>query len=91
MTFIIRDKNLSPVFSEHYIISNNRGKLIAAIPKRCCFRRYYLQSMIHIPNVKFLDNREEYISFSIEETGSKNSIYTVDLGSVNIPIQWEEA
>jgi hypothetical protein len=47
--------------------------------------------MIHIPNVKFLDNREEYISFSIEETGSKNSIYTVDLGSVNIPIQWEEA
>ena len=92
LTFIIRDKNLSPVFSEHYIISNNRGKFIAAIPKTMLLPgRYYLQSMIHIPNVKFLDNREEYISFSIEETGSKNSIYTVDLGSVNIPIQWEEA
>jgi lipopolysaccharide transport system ATP-binding protein len=92
LTFIIRDKNLSPVFSEHYIIPNNRGKLIAAIPRTMLLPgRYYLQSMIHIPNVKFLDNREEYISFSIEETGSKNSIYTVDLGSVNIPIQWEEA
>lgn len=93
LTFIIRDKNLNPVFSEHYEISNNRGKLIAAIPKTMLLPgRYYLQSMIHIPNVKFLDNREEYISFSIEETGSKNSIYTtVDLGSVNIPIQWEEA
>jgi len=91
LTFIIRDKNLSPVFSEHYVISSNRSKLIAAIPKTMLLPgRYYLQSMIHIPNVKFLDNREEYISFSIEETGSKNSIYTVDLGSVNIPIQWEE-
>ncbi|MBS1921521.1 MAG: ATP-binding cassette domain-containing protein [Bacteroidetes bacterium] len=91
LTFIVRDKNLSPIFSEHYLISGCRNKLTATIPKGILLPgRYYLQTMLHVPNVRFLDNNEEYISFSIEETGSKNSIYTVDLGFVNIPILWEK-
>lgn len=91
VTFIIRDKNLNPIFSEHHIISDYKGRLVAVIPQKILLPgRYYLQSMIHVPNVKFLDNNEEYISFSIEETGSKNAMYNVDLGFVNIPIIWEE-
>ncbi len=91
LTFIVRDKNLNPIFSEHYLIPGYKRKLIATIPKEVLLPgRYYLQSMLHVPNVRFLDNNEEYISFSIEETGSKNSIYTVDLGFVNIPVLWEE-
>lgn len=91
LTFIIRDKNLSPVFSEHHVISNHKGKFVAIIPKTVLLPgRYYLQSMLHIPNVRFLDNNEDYISFSIEETGSKNAVYNVDLGFVNIPVLWEE-
>jgi len=90
LTFIIRDRNLSPIFSEHYILSRSEGKFIAVIPKKVLLPgKYYLQSMLHIPNVKFLDNNEEYINFSIEETGSKNAIYNADLGFVNIPILWE--
>lgn len=91
LSFIVRDKNLNPIFSEHYKISACKSKLIATIPNGLLLPgRYYLQSMLHVPNVRFLDNNEEYISFSIEETGSKNSTYTVDLGFVNIPVQWEE-
>jgi len=90
LTFIIRDRNLSPIFSEHYILSRAAGKFIAVIPKKVLLPgKYYLQSMLHIPNVKFLDNNEDYINFSIEETGSKNAIYNTDLGFVNIPILWE--
>lgn len=91
LTFIIRDRNLSPIFSEHYIPSKNEGKFIAIIPNGILLPgKYYVQSMLHIPNVKFLDNNEEYISFSIEETGSKNASFNTDLGFVNVPILWEE-
>jgi len=45
--------------------------------------------MLHVPNVRFLDNNEDYINFTIEETGSKNAIYNTDLGFVNIPVIWE--
>ncbi len=92
LTFIVRDKNLNPIFSEHHIISRCKGRHMAMIPKHILLPgRYYLQSMLHVPNVKFLDNNEEYISFSIEETGSKNAIYNnVDLGFINIPVKWQE-
>lgn len=91
LTFIVRDKNLNPIFSEHYIFSGCKNLLMATIPNGMLLPgRYYLQSMLHVPNVRFLDNNEEYISFAIEETGSKNSIYTVDLGFVNIPVKWEK-
>lgn len=91
LTFIIRDRNLSPIFSEHYIPSKYQGRFIAIIPKRVLLPgKYYIQSMLHLPNVRFLDNNEEYISFSVEETGSKNSIYNTDLGFVNVPVLWEE-
>ncbi len=91
LTFIIRDRNLSPIFSEHYIPSKYEGRFIAIIPKGVLLPgKYYIQSMLHIPNVKFLDNNEEYISFSIEETGSKNAIYNTDLGFVNVEVLWEE-
>jgi len=91
LTFIIRDKNLNAISAEHFIVPGYQGKFVARIPQKILLPgRYYLQSMLHVPNVKFLDNNEEYISFSIEETGSKNAIYNVDLGFVNIPILWEE-
>ena len=91
LTFIIRDKNLNPISAEHHVVPSYQGKFVARIPQKILLPgRYYLQSMLHVPNVKFLDNNEEYISFSIEETGSKNAIYNVELGFVNIPILWEE-
>jgi lipopolysaccharide transport system ATP-binding protein len=90
LTFIIRDRNLSPLFSEHHVLSAFKGKFIASIPKKVLLPgKYYIQSMLHIPNVRFLDNNEDYINFTIEETGSKNAIYNTDLGFVNIPILWE--
>lgn len=91
LTFIVRDRNLNPIFSEHYPISAFKDKLIAKIPRKILLPgKYYLQSMLHIPNVRFLDNVEDYINFSVEETGSKNAIYNADLGFVNIPVIWEE-
>ena len=90
LTFIIRDRNLSPIFSEHHALSGFYGKYIAVIPKKVLLPgKYYIQSMLHVPNVRFLDNNEDYISFSIEETGSNNAIYNTDLGFVNIPVLWE--
>jgi len=90
LTFIIRDRNLSPIFSEHHVLSGYEGKFIAVIPKKILLPgKYYIQSMLHVPNVRFLDNNEDYINFSIEETGSNNAIYNTDLGFVNIPILWE--
>jgi len=91
LTFIVRDRNLNPIFSEHHLVKEIKGRLIATIPMKILLPgKYYLQSMLHIPNVRFLDNNEEYISFSVEETGSKNAIYNADLGFVNIPVLWEE-
>jgi len=90
LTFIIRDRNLSPLFSDHKPLSNYKGRLIAVIPKKILLPgKYYIQSMLHVPNVRFLDNNEDYINFTIEETGSKNSIYNTDLGFVNIPVLWQ--
>jgi homopolymeric O-antigen transport system ATP-binding protein len=91
LTFIVRDRNLNPIFSEHHLVTAIKGKLTARIPMKILLPgKYYLQSMLHIPNIRFLDNNEEYISFSVEETGSKNAIYNADLGFVNIPVLWEE-
>ena len=90
LTFIIRDRNLSPIFSEHHIISGYKGKFVAIIPSKVLLPgKYYIQSMLHVPNIRFLDNNEDYINFSIEETGSNNANYNAELGSVNIPIVWE--
>jgi lipopolysaccharide transport system ATP-binding protein len=90
LTFIIRDRNLSPIFSEHHIISGYKGKFVAVIPSKVLLPgKYYIQSMLHVPNVRFLDNNEDYINFSIEETGSNNANFNADLGSVNIPVVWE--
>ena len=90
LTFIIRDRNLSPIFSEHHIISGYKGMFVAVIPSKVLLPgKYYIQSMLHVPNVRFLDNNEDYINFSIEETGSNNANYNADLGSVNIPVVWE--
>ena len=90
LTFIIRDRNLSPLFSDHKPVAIEKGKFIARIPKNILLPgKYYIQSMLHVPNVRFLDNNEDYINFTIEETGSKNAIYNTDLGFVNIPVLWE--
>lgn len=91
LTFIIRDRSLNPIFSEHYLIHSFKGNFTAKIPKEVLLPgKYFMQSMLHIPNVRFLDNIDDYISFSIEETGSKNAIYNTDLGFLNVPIAWEE-
>ncbi len=91
LTFIVRDRSLSPIFSDHYVVHNHKSKIIAKIPKHVLLPgKYFLQSMLHVPNVRFLDNIEDYINFSVEETGSKNAIYNTELGYVNIPIIWEE-
>jgi lipopolysaccharide transport system ATP-binding protein len=91
LTFIVRDRNLNPIFSEHHLVAEIKSRLTAKIPKKILLPgKYYLQSMLHIPNVRFLDNIEDYINFSVEETGSKNAIYNADLGFVNIPVLWEE-
>jgi lipopolysaccharide transport system ATP-binding protein len=90
LTFIIRDRNLNPLFSDHKPLSIHNGKFIAGIPRKILLPgKYYIQSMLHVPNVRFLDNNEDYINFTIEETGSKNAIYNTDLGFVNIPVIWE--
>jgi len=90
LTFIIRDRNLNPLFSDHKPLSIHNGKFIAGIPRNILLPgKYYIQSMLHVPNVRFLDNNEDYINFTIEETGSKNAIYNTDLGFVNIPVIWE--
>jgi len=91
LTFIIRDKDLHPIFSDHYLLTNSIGKLTAKLPREILLPgKYYLQFMMHIPNKVFLDNIEDFLSFSIEETGSKNAIYNADLGYVNVQIEWEQ-
>jgi lipopolysaccharide transport system ATP-binding protein len=89
LTFIVRDKDLQPIFSEHFLISEYKGRYIAQIPGNFLLPgNYFIQSMLHIPNKIFLDNIEGYIKFSIEETGSKNWIYNAELGHVNVKIKW---
>lgn len=89
LTFIVRDRNLQPIFSEHFLILNYKGRYVAQIPGNFLLPgNYFIQSMLHVPNKFFLDNVEDYIKFTIEETGSKNWIYNADLGYVNVKIKW---
>ena len=90
LTFIVRDKNMQPIFSEHFPIHAYKGRFVAQIPKEFLLPgNYFLQTMLHIPNKVFLDNIEDYIKFTIEETGSQNAIYKAELGYVNAKIKWD--
>lgn len=93
LSFIVRDRLERAVFSAHLPLSNFEGvkQISAFIPSNTLLPgNYYLEPLIHIPNISVIDSFEEMLAFEIEDTGANaHSLYlNADLGKINVNIKW---
>ncbi len=88
ISFTLFDSKMNAIFTAHHLI--NKETTIAELPKELLLPgNYYVKPILHIPNMRFLDNCETLLSFKIEDTGSEHSIYNKpELGFLNLIPQW---
>lgn len=91
---IFKDQIENPVFSSHYSIPNNSaGKVIdlkLKVPGATLLPSVYkIEPVLHVPNIRFVDQLPNLITLSVEDSGSDLSIYAnADLGKINVPVTW---
>ncbi|MBP1639424.1 MAG: transporter ATP-binding protein [Bacteroidetes bacterium] len=92
LSFILYDAKLNPITTSHYALSFKSKTITAYLPAQFLLAgNYYLKPVLHIPNVRFLDICDDYLSFRIEDSGSIYSIYNrSEFGFVNINTLWSE-
>jgi lipopolysaccharide transport system ATP-binding protein len=92
LSFTLFDSKLNAIATAHYELNNHSNVVIMYIPKQFLLSgNYYLKPILHIPNIRFLDNCDEYLAFRIEDTGSIHSVYNrSDLGIINLNPLWSE-
>ena len=92
LSFTLFDYHQSPLFTSHYPLSCITEEIYASIPKGTLLPgTYYIKPILHVPNVKFLDNSEVLIPVSVVDTGSEYTQYVGngELGYLNMPIMWK--
>ncbi|MDD3079167.1 MAG: polysaccharide ABC transporter ATP-binding protein [Paludibacter sp.] len=92
LSFTLYDSKLNAIFTSHNMLSNGSKSITAYLPTELLLAgTYYVKPILHVPNLRFLDNCDTLISFTIEDTGSEHSFYNrPDLGVINIVPQWLE-
>ncbi|KLT66621.1 ABC transporter ATP-binding protein [Pedobacter sp. BMA] len=90
-SIIIRDTNENALFTSHFNLREENNQLTLIIPKTILLPgNYFLEPVLHIPNIQFIDQIPNRISFQIEDTGGEHSIYnSADLGFLNSPAIWQ--
>ena len=90
LSFTLFDSKLNAITTSHVELKNSSRIISAHIPENLLLTgNYFIKPILHIPNVKFLDNNDELISFSVIDTGSVHSIYNrPDLGIINLNTNW---
>jgi len=95
LSIIIKDQHENPVSSSHFLIdisSNKTLKIRSCIPANFTLPgNYMLEAVLHIPNVRFIQQLPFDLNFTIEDSGSIHSSYLEsNLGSIALPILWEQ-
>jgi lipopolysaccharide transport system ATP-binding protein len=90
LSFTLHDSKLNTITTSHHTLSPDSKIITAYLPDQFLLNgNYYLKPILHIPNVRFLDNCDEYLTFRVEDTGSIHSMYNrSDLGIINIKTLW---
>lgn len=93
LSFVVYDCNQYPLFSSHYELTSQVASITAEIPKELLLAgTYFIKSILHIPNNRFLDVSDSLLAFSVVDTGSFHTLYAnarSTLGMLNVPIKWE--
>jgi len=100
VAFMLFDRNGSKVFTcslsraeGEYFTEHKPGKFIAEIPIPAKFLApgmYFISPVIHQPNIKIYDLKNQALQFKIAETGSMNYRYAgTDVGSVLVSFDWK--
>lgn len=96
LSFIIKDSYENAITSSHFLLE---GKLNETLTVSACIPanyvipgNYRLESVLHIPNIKFVQQLPFVINFMVEDSGSVHSIYIKNsLGQIALPIVWEKS
>ena len=93
LSYIIRDDHETALFTIHKKVGGDAGtvNLKAIIPKETLLPgTYYLDAVLHEPNIEVLHKPDALLSFEILDTGGNHTPYSgADLGSININAIWE--
>lgn len=95
VSFIIKDQHDNPISSCHFLLNtslNKKVKITAHIPGNYLLPgNYKLEPVLHIPNIKFIQQIPFNLNFAIEDSGSIHSIYLDNnLGSIALPVSWKQ-
>lgn len=91
LSFTLFDYHQAPLFTSHHNLESDVLDVIAEIPRGLLLPgNYFFKPILHVPNVKFLDVCDTYLSLTITDTGSVYSKYysNKQLGYFNMPINW---
>ena len=92
LSFTLLDYHQSPLFTSHFPINSSKLEVNAEIPKNLLLPgSYFIKPILHVPNVKMLDNCEALLPLTITDTGSEHTKYTSnkELGFFNFPVKWQ--
>ncbi|RBQ10009.1 polysaccharide ABC transporter ATP-binding protein [Pedobacter miscanthi] len=89
-SIIVRDTNENALFTSHYNLESQNTTLKLTIPKNNLLPgKYFIEPVMHVPNVEFVDRIDFFLSFYIEDTGGEHSKYNnSNLGFINSPGIW---
>ena len=93
ISFTVFDYHQSPLFTVHHELSLDKLSVIGRIPKGIILPgTYFIKPILHIPNVKIVDESDRFLLLTIVDTGSEFSKYATNkaLGYFNMPVSWHD-
>ncbi|MDD3320922.1 MAG: polysaccharide ABC transporter ATP-binding protein [Paludibacter sp.] len=90
LSFTLFDSKLNAIFTSHHLLKYDEVSVTAVLPKEFLLPgNYFIKPILHVPNLRFIDNCETLLAFRIEDTGSEHSFYNrPELGVLNINPVW---
>ena len=92
LSFTLFDYHQSPLFTSHCPLSPTITEVDANIPHNLLLPgTYYIKPVLHVPNVRFIEECTRFIPLTIVDTGSDYTQYVTnrELGFFNMPIKWD--
>jgi lipopolysaccharide transport system ATP-binding protein len=92
LSFTLMDSKMNAIFTSHHLLTEKSKIITAYLPSEFLLSgNYYVKPILHVPNVRFLDTCNSFLTFKIEDTGSVHSFYNnSELGMINILPLWSE-
>ncbi len=91
LSFTLFDYHQSPLFTSHFTLSPDHLTAVAEIPQSLLLPgSYFIKPILHVPNIKMLDDCNAFLPLTVTDTGSEYTQYMANkgLGYFNMPIIW---